>query len=326
MRSLRVRIERWPISGRFSIARGSKTEAEVVVAEVSAGSVSGRGECVPYPRYGETAASVVETIEGIRTEVEANCSRRQLGSSIRSPAARNALDCALWDLEAKLSGQPVWHLAGLGEPRPLVTAFTISLDTPQNMAKAAARSSNRPLLKLKLGSEGDGERLRAIRRAAPRCRLIVDANEGWNESNIENMLAACKAAAVELVEQPLPALADGCLAAIPRHIPVCADESAHDLEGLDGLIGKYDAINIKLDKAGGLTPALDLAEAARNRGLTLMSGCMVATSLSMAPAFLLAQSAAFVDLDGPLLLARDREHAIRYEGSMMFPPSADLWG
>jgi L-alanine-DL-glutamate epimerase-like enolase superfamily enzyme len=241
-------------------------------------------------------------------------------------AARNALDCALWDLEAKLTGQPVWTLAGLPKPTPVVTAYTLSLDTPEAMGAAAAAAAHRPLLKLKLGREGDADRLTSVRRNAPSCRLIVDANEGWSADGLPGMLALCADTGVEMVEQPLPAGRDEALREMMRPVAVCADESAHGLSTLDDLAGKYDAINIKLDKTGGLTPAVALARAARARNFRIMVGCMLATSLAMAPAMLLTPWADVVDLDGPLLLAADRAPPIRYDGSLMHPPPRDLWG
>jgi L-alanine-DL-glutamate epimerase-like enolase superfamily enzyme len=326
MRKLEVAHETWPIAGRFTISRGSKTTADVVVVRVSEDGASGRGECVPYPRYGETIAGVVGALEGARDAIENGLSREEIASLIIPRAARNALDCALWDLDAKKRGIPVWQLAGLDPPSPLVTAFTLSLDEPEAMAAAAAKSAHRPLLKLKLGGERDAERLTAVREAAPESRLIVDANEGWDPDHVEDLLRVCARAGVALVEQPLAAAHDEALRHIYRALPVCADESAHDRDGLQGLVGKYDAINIKLDKTGGLTEALALAASAQAAGLELMTGCMVATSLAMAPAMLIGQRSSFVDLDGPLLLARDREPGIVFDGSIMHPAPRELWG
>jgi L-Ala-D/L-Glu epimerase len=326
MRKLEVAHETWPIAGRFTISRGSKTTADVVVVRVSEDDASGRGECVPYPRYGETIAGVVGALEGARDAIENGLSREEIASFIVPRAARNALDCALWDLDAKKRGIPVWQLAGLDPPSPLVTAFTLSLDEPEAMAAAAAKSAHRPFLKLKLGGERDAERLAAVREAAPESRLIVDANEGWDPDHVEDLLHVCARAGVELVEQPLAAAHDEALQHIYRALPVCADESAHDRDGLQGLVGKYDAINIKLDKTGGLTEALALAASAQAAGLELMTGCMVATSLAMAPAMLIGQRSSFVDLDGPLLLARDREPGIVFDGSIMHPAPRELWG
>ena len=325
---LSVRIERWPLAGAFSISRGSKTEAVVVVAELADGAYRGRGECVPYARYGETPEGVVAAIEAMRTAAQRGLDRAGLQSVMRPGAPRNALDCAYWDIEAKRTGRRVHELAGLAAPAPCVTAFTISLAAPAAMAEAAERAAARPLLKVKLGAaDGDDpERIVAVRRAAPRAELIVDANEGWSDDNLADNLAACAAVGVTLIEQPLPEGRDDALARMKRPIPVCADESVHDRASLDALSRKYDAINIKLDKAGGLTEALALAAAAERRGFGLMVGCMVATSLAMAPAMLLAPRARLVDLDGPLLLAKDREHGLRYDGSLVYPSEPALWG
>jgi L-Ala-D/L-Glu epimerase len=324
--SLTVRAERWPIAGAFTIARGAKTQAEVVVAEIGDGAITGRGECVPYARYGETVAGVMAALETMRGAIEGGLDRLALQNAIAPGAARNALDCALWDFAAKASGQPAHALAGLAATRPLVTAYTISLGTPVAMAEAAGRAAARKLLKIKLGGAGDPARIAAVRRAAPNAELIVDANEAWRPENLADNLAACADAGVTLVEQPLPAGADAALGSIALPIPVCADESVHDRASLAALVGKYDAVNIKLDKTGGLTEALSMAQEAERLGFSLMIGCMVATSLSMAPAVLVAQRARVVDLDGPLLLARDREHGLRYEGSLVYPATPELWG
>lgn len=302
----------------------------MVVATISDGHQAGRGECVPYARYGESIDNVTAAIEAMRGPLAAGLDRIGLQQAMPPGAARNALDCAFWDLEAKRSGRRVHELAGLPAPQPLTTAFTISLADPQAMAAAAARAAHRPLLKIKLGGSaehgGDPARIAAVRAAAPQATLIVDANEGWAEADLSSNLGACAKAGVALVEQPLPEGRDDALARIPHAIPICADESAHDRASLAALKSKYDVVNIKLDKAGGLTEALAMAEAARAAGLTIMAGCMVATSLSMAPAVLLAQSARFTDLDGSLLLAHDRAPGLNYEGSLVFPPAAALWG
>jgi L-Ala-D/L-Glu epimerase len=324
--TLSVHVERWPIAGLFAIARAAKTEAQVVVAELAEGRHRGRGECVPYSRYGETVERVAAAIEAMRFALAAGLDRMGLQDRMPAGAARNALDCAFWDLEAKGAGMPAHVLAGLPAPGPLVTAYTISLGMPADMAAAAAKGASRRLLKVKLGDAGDPERIRAVRAAAPDCELIVDANEGWSPDNLAENLAACAEAGVTLVEQPLPAGADQCLAAFPHPIPICADESVHDCASLAALNGKYDAVNIKLDKTGGLTEALKLAAAAERLGFGLMVGCMVSTSLAMAPAHLLAQRARVVDLDGPLLLAKDRPHGLKYEGSLVHPPTPELWG
>jgi len=325
---LSVRIERWPLAGAFTISRGSKTEAVVVVAELSDGTHCGRGECVPYPRYGETPDGIVAAIEAMRPALHQGLDRAALQFEMPPGAARNALDCAYWDVNAKQSGQRAYELAGLVAPEPRVTAYTISLAGPAEMAEAAERASSRPVLKIKLGgADGDDRRrIVAVRRAAPRAELIIDANEGWTMDNLARNLAACADCGVTLIEQPLPEREDDTLRRDKRPIPVCADESMHDRGSLDRLTGKYDAINVKLDKAGGLTEALALAQAAEQRGLTIMVGCMVATSLSMAPAMLVAQRARVVDLDGPLLLAKDRPDGLRYEGSLIYPPESTLWG
>jgi L-alanine-DL-glutamate epimerase-like enolase superfamily enzyme len=326
MPKLHLAHESWPIAGTFTISRGSKTAAEVVTVTLEQDGAAGRGECVPYARYGETVETTMAALEAARRAIEQGIGRDAVAGLVGPMAARNALDCALWDLEAKRTGTPAWQRAGLAGLHPLVTAYTLSLDTPDAMAAAAAREAARPLLKLKLGAPGDAERLDAVRRAAPRARIIVDANEAWGQHDLAAMFAACAAARVELIEQPLPAGTDDILARIERPIAVCADESAHGREGLADLIGKYDAINIKLDKTGGLTEALALAGAARRHGLKIMVGCMLATSLAMAPAMLVGQLADVIDLDGPLLLARDREPGIRFEASEMQPPPAALWG
>ena len=324
--TLRVTTERWPIAGAFTISRGSKTEAEVVVAEVSDGVYRGRGECVPYWRYDETATSVSAAIAAFAPQVARGLDRAELQSLLPAGAARNALDCALWDLAAKRAGRPVHELAGVAPPVARVTAYTISLASPNVMAEAAAKAAGRLMLKVKLGQPGDPERIRAVRAAAPAAELIVDANEGWTEQNLAENLAACAAAGVTLVEQPLPAADDAALTRFPRPIPVCADESVHDRASLPRLVGKYDAVNIKLDKTGGLTEALALAEEAEQAGFMLMVGCMIATSLAIAPALLVASGARVVDLDGALLLARDRAHGLRYDDSRVHPASPELWG
>ena len=319
-------VETWPIAGVFTIARGAKREATVVVAEVSDGTVAGRGECVPYARYGESVDSVREAILALQGAIT---DRASLQGQMPAGAARCALDCALWDYEAKRTGIGVTARAGLASSlRPLLTCYTISLDEPAGMAAAAAAAMARslPLLKLKLGGAGDAERLRLIRAACPGARLIADANESWAPALLPELMAAAADTGVEVIEQPLPAGADAALADVEHLVPICADESVHTRADLDGLVGRYDAINIKLDKAGGLTEALALAAEARARSLKIMTGCMVSTSLAMAPATLVAQGADWVDLDGPLLLARDRAPALRYEGALVHAPAPDLWG
>jgi L-alanine-DL-glutamate epimerase-like enolase superfamily enzyme len=321
-----ARIERWPIAGSFTISRGAKTEAVTVVAEVRRGGLIGRGECVPYPRYGETPEATLAALQAMQEPLSRGLDRQALQAAMPAGAARNALDCALIDLQAKTGGQRVWDLLGRRSPQACTTAYTISLGPPEIMAEATAKAAHRRLLKIKLGGDGDGRRIAAVRKAAPDSELIVDANEAWTPANLEQNLAACAEAGVTLVEQPLRAGEDEALERIRRPLAVCADESVHDRASLDGLRQRYDAVNIKLDKTGGLTEALAMADAAEGLGFQIMIGCMVATSLAMAPAMLLAQDARYVDLDGPLLLARDREAGLRYEGSLIYPPEAALWG
>ena len=326
MRRLIAREESWPLRGCFAISRGSKTVAQVVVAEIREENRRGRGECAPYPRYGESMDGVISQLEGLRRAVEGGLSRAELQEALPAGAARNALDCALWDLEAKASGRRVWEVAGLPAPQPRLTAFTLSLDGPEKMARAARRQDHRPLLKLKLGGSGDIERVRAVREAAPRSKLIVDANEAWTPEMLPEFMAAMAALDVALIEQPLPAGADDALGEIERPVPVCADESCRDSSTLGRLLGRYDYVNVKLDKTGGLTEALRLVESATKAGFGLMVGCMIGTSLAMAPATVLGAGARFVDLDGPLLLARDRRPGLAYEGSNVPPPAPALWG
>lgn len=320
---LDAQMERWPIEGGFAISRGAKTEAVVIVARVSRGNHTGRGECVPYARYGETAEATLAAVLALRGKP---LDRIGLQTLMPPGAARNALDCALWDLEAKERGKRIWDVLGLPAPKPLTTAFTISLGTPETMAEATAKAAHRPLLKVKLGGDGDVARIAAVRKAAPKSELIVDANEAWREVNLAQHLAACADAGVTMIEQPLPAGKDEALARIKRPVMVCADESVHDRASLKGLRERYDAINVKLDKTGGLTEALAMTSEARALGFEIMIGCMVATSLAMAPAMMIAQGARVVDLDGPLLLAKDREHGLRYDGNTVYPPEVSLWG
>jgi L-Ala-D/L-Glu epimerase len=325
-RRLIIRRESFAIAGTFTISRGSKTAAELVLVEIEEGDKRGRGECVPYARYGESNEGVIAAIEGLRGRLEAGLGRDELQGLLPAGAARNAVDCALWDLAAKQAGRPVWQLAGLSQPRDLVTAYTLSLDSVENMAAAARAQAARPVLKLKLAGPGDLDRVRAVHANAPGARLIVDANEAWTAASYAELAPQLKPLGVELIEQPLPADADAPLAGLVRPVPVCADESCHDRASLARLAGRYDAINIKLDKTGGLTEALALKRAAEAAGYRVMVGCMVATSLAMAPAALVAQGAAFVDLDGPLLLAHDRTPGLAYSGSEIAPPEAALWG
>jgi L-Ala-D/L-Glu epimerase len=317
-----VRAESFRLAEVFTIARGSRSETRVLTVEVARGGVSGRGECVPYARYGETVESVAAQIEGLSAGID----RAALQDALPAGAARNAVDCALWDLEAKAAGRRVWELAGLPKPGPLVTAFTLSLDTPEKMRAAAARNAHRPLLKIKLGTPDDMPRLEAVRAGAPDARLIVDANEGWTAEVYADLAPHLLRLGVAMVEQPLPAGEDAVLAEIARPLPVCADESCHDRASLPALKGRYDMVNIKLDKTGGLTEALALRDAAREAGYAVMVGCMVGTSLAMAPAVLVAQGAEVVDLDGPLLLAEDRAAALKYDDAGVHPPEPELWG
>ena len=325
-RTLLTATDIFPISGGFTISRGTRTDAKVVTATISDGTHTGWGECVPYARYDETVESVIAQIESIAGLVADGLPRADLAGALPAGAARNAVDCAMWDLEAKATGKRAFELAGLPAPEPRVTAYTLSLGAPQSMGEAARKASHRELLKVKLGGEGDDARIRAVRENAPNSRLIIDANEGWNDDNLVANMAACAEMGVSLIEQPLPANADGKLAEVPHPLPICADESAHTSADLSALVGKYDAVNIKLDKTGGLTEALVLADAAEAAGMTIMVGCMIGSSLAMAPAVLVAQRAAFTDLDGPLLLDTDRDPGLRYEGSLVYPSDAALWG
>jgi len=319
-RSLKVAIERWPVAGAFTIARGAKTHVDVVVATIADDAHIGRGEATAIYYHGESAESVAAAAEAMAGAIADGADRAAIAGLMPRGAARNAIDCALWDLDAALAGVPVWQLAGLAPPRPLPTAFTISLAGPDRMeADARAAAPRHPLLKLKLAGEGDLDRVAAVRRGAPDARLIVDANEAWTGRDIAAEAAALAPLGVELIEQPVRAGADHLLDGVDSPIPLCADESCQDRADLDRCLGRYAAINIKLDKAGGLTEALALADAARAAGLELMVGCMLSTSLGIAPAFLAAQGARWVDLDGPLLLARDREDGFVFEGGMIAP-------
>ena len=306
----------------FTISRGSRTEAQVLTVRVSDGVHQGWGECVPYARYDETLESVTAEIEGLPADI----TRAALQDLLPAGAARNALDCALWDLEAKRAGKRVWELAGLSAPGPEITAYTLSLDTPEAMQAQAAQNAHRPLLKIKLGTPDDMPRLEAVRAGAPGARIIVDANEGWSADVYADLAPHLVRLGVALVEQPLPAGDDDALIGMERPVPVCADESCHDRASLPALKGKYDMINIKIDKTGGLTEALALRDEAVAEGYGIMVGCMVGSSLAMAPATLVAQGAAFTDLDGPLLLAEDREVPLVFDTAGVHPPTAALWG
>jgi len=326
IRTLSLALERFPLAQAFVISRGARTESLTLTTTIEENGARGRGECTPYARYGETLESVRTQIETARSAIEAGIGRQELQTLLPAGAARNALDCALWDLEAKQSGFPAAQLAGLDRLPPAVTAYTISVGAPAAMAETAAIEASRPVLKLKLDGTDDPARLRAVRAAAPESVLIADANEACPPEQLETLLAACLENGVALLEQPLPAGCDEALARVRRTVPVCADESVHDRKGLVELARRYDAINVKLDKTGGLTEALALVEEAQRLGFAIMVGCMVASSLAMAPAMLLTPRARFVDLDGPLLLAQDRPHGLVYEGSIVHPPSPELWG
>ncbi|MGB0571689.1 MAG: N-acetyl-D-Glu racemase DgcA [Alphaproteobacteria bacterium] len=326
MRALTAQIETFALRRHFTISRGTKTETIVVVATISDGTTIGRGECGPNARYDETPESVAADILAMSTALEAGMTRAGLQDAMPPGAARNAIDCALWDFEARTSGTPAWQQAGLLTLDPVVTAFTLSADGPAEMSREAAAHASRPLLKLKLTGEDDLARVRAVRAAVREVSLIVDANEAWDVETYRELVPALAALGVELIEQPFPAGDDGALATLPRPIPVCADEAFHDRASLARLKGKYDLVNIKLDKTGGLTEALATVAAARADGFGVMVGCMVGTSLAMAPAMLVAQVAEFVDLDGPLLLAQDRTPGLSVEGSNLSLPASGLWG
>ena len=324
-RTVSARIERFPVRGSFVIARGAKTNVDVVVVEVADGSARGRGEGTAIYYRGESAASVLAQVEAVAPLVTDGAQRADLLTAMPAGAARNAVDAALWDLEAKLSGTRVWQMLGLPQPRPMLTAYTISLGEPGAMEVAARVAAGRELLKVKLSGEGDVERIAAVRRGAPDGRLIVDANEAWGQLDIARLAAAMAELRVELIEQPVPAGHDHLLDGVRSAVPLCADETVHDRASLDAVIGRYRFINIKLDKAGGLTEALALAHAAKRRGIGIMTGCMLSTSLGIAPAFHVAMQGEYADLDGPLLI-KDRADGLRFEGSDVWPPDAALWG
>lgn len=326
MSELAVFHDVFPVRGTFRISRGSRTEANVVRAELTRDGVTGRGECLPYARYDETVESVMAQIESLRPALAGGLDRLALQEALPHGAARNALDCAFWDLEAKTAGQPVWQLAGLPEPLEVTTAYTISLDSVEAMGENARNNAHRPLLKLKLSGPDDLARVEAVRANAPNARIVVDANEGWTVAEYQELAPALLGLGVFMIEQPLPSGDDENLRGIERPITLCADESCHDSGSLAQLAGKYDMINIKLDKTGGLTEALALKKAAREAGFQIMVGCMLTSSLAIAPAVLVAQGVEVVDLDGPLLLAEDRENGLVYEGSQLRPPASALWG
>lgn len=326
MRTLTVSAESWPLHSPFTISRGSRTAADVVTVTLEADNRIGRGECVPNRRYGETVDGVVTSIRRLEADIAAGLDRATLANVLPPGAARNALDCALWDLEAKRAGRRVWDLAGLETPVHITTAYTISLDTPDGMEAAARAAAARPLLKLKLDGTNDVERVRRVRTAAPDARLIVDANEAWRPGDVARRLHALAELEVELVEQPLPAGEDDVLYRVPHAVPICADESCHTGADVTSLVGRYDYVNIKLDKTGGLTEALRLVDAARAHGMGIMVGCMMGTSLGIAPALLVAPAATYVDLDAPLWLTDDRVPPLHYECSVVSPADPAVWG
>ena len=325
-RHLSAKIDSFPLKKAFNISRGAKTAADVVTCTISENGASGRGECVPYKRYGETVEGVMSAIEALAGPISEGMTRQELQTAMKPGAARNAIDCALWDLEAKLSGVRVSTSACHILPRPVATAVTISLGDPADMADEARAHSSQKLLKVKVGTSDDRARMHAVASAARDAEIILDANEGWDESNIREHLLLAAELHIGLIEQPLPAGKDEILAHIPHPVPICADESVHTIADLQSLSDRYDAINIKLDKTGGLTEALLMRDRARELGFGVMVGCMVGSSLAMAPAVLLAQDADWVDLDGPLLMAKDRTPGLVYSGSLVSPPSPDLWG
>jgi L-Ala-D/L-Glu epimerase len=316
----------WPLKGVFRIARGSRTEAHVVVVTLQQDGAIGRGECVPYARYGEDQASVIAQLESVRSAVESGTNHQAAQKLLPAGAARNALDCALWDLEAKRAAKPVWQLAGMKAPKPILTAFTISLDEPEAMALAAQAAAGRPLLKVKIGGAGDLDRVKAVAEARPDARLIVDANEGMSMETLPDLLAQARSLNIDVIEQPFAVSKDSKLGQLAAPIAICADESFHTSADIEHLLQNYDAVNVKLDKTGGFTEALNSIKMARAAGLRVMVGCMVGTGLVTAPAVLLAQMADWADLDGPLLLEADRDPGLHYEGSILHPPSAALWG
>lgn len=325
-RYLEATAEAFPVAGSFTISRGSRTEVVVVLCTIMDSGLIGRGECVPYARYGESVEGVLADLKSVSDAISHGVDRVELQHIMKPGAARNAVDCALWDLEAKRSGKTVSASVVSAKPQPIVTAYTISLADAYTMASKAAENASRPLLKIKTGTDDDAQRLRAIRAAAPHARIIIDANEGWTDDNIEHHLSVAAELNIALIEQPLPVGKDAILSRIERRVPICADESVHHTADLASLRDRYDAINIKLDKTGGLTEALLMKQEAERLGYTIMIGCMLGTSLGMAPALMLAQDTAFADLDGPLLLARDRVPGLRYEGSLVYPPEPQLWG
>ncbi|MEO4041740.1 N-acetyl-D-Glu racemase DgcA [Hoeflea sp. CAU 1731] len=325
-RSLAVEETVFRLAETFTISRGSRDQANVITVSITEDGHTGFGECVPYARYDETVGGVIAAIKAHQPDIEAGATRAELQSLLPVGAARNALDCALWDLEAKQSGKRVYEVAGLPQPESVTTAFTLSLEAPDVMREKARKNAHRPLLKIKLGGEGDIDRIKAVREGAPETAIIVDANEGWSVETYRSLAPELLRLGVRMVEQPLPAGKDDALLELDRILPVCADESCHDRSSLPSLVGKYDMVNIKLDKTGGLTEALLLREEALAAGYAIMVGCMVGSSLAMAPAILVAQGVDIVDLDGPLLLAEDRDHPLVYKDGGVCPSEPELWG
>ena len=325
-RTLHSEHERFPLNAPFRIARGVKTAADVVTVTLSEGASVGRGEAVPYPRYGESVESALAAIESARSLIEEGGDRQALLQALPAGAARNALDCALWDLEARLAGRDVAEMIG-GQPlAPIVTALTIGIDTPAAMAAAARAAGDVPLLKVKVDAEDPEARIRAVRAAAPGAALIVDPNESWDRALVEAIQDVLVATNVALLEQPVPAGDDEWLDGFSPAVPICADEAVHVAADLDVVARRYQAVNVKLDKSGGLTAALDVAREARAMDLGLMTGCMICSSLSIAPALHLAAMSDFADLDGPLWLREDRPGGIRQEGGLIHPPAKGFWG
>lgn len=323
---VQIRRVEWPYASPFRISGWSLESEEAVQVELTDGPLVGRGEGIGVYYHGETVDSMLSQLRSIEHKLSQDISRAALQSLLPAGGARNAADCALWDLEAKRAGKRAWELAGMHLVTPITSDFTLSLDSPDAMARAAAAVPQYSKLKLKLAGAGDPERVAAVRAARPDAELIVDANQAWNEQHLREFIPQLAALGVKLIEQPLRADRDEPLLHFKSPIPICADESCQTRASLPSLVDKYDYINIKLDKTGGLTEALALAREAQERGFKLMVGCMSGSSLSMAPAFLIGQRCYFVDLDGPLLLTADVPHPIRYEGGSMHPPEPALWG
>lgn len=320
-----VKYCQWPIRGHFTISRGRKTHAETLIVRLEMEGHSGQGECVPYARYGESIESVTAQINDFLNNHPLTWTHATLNTALAAGAARNALDCALWDLQCKIHHKSIWQTVAI-TPQPVVTAYTLSLDSVENMNASAIQQAHRPILKLKLGDADDLNRVATVRHAAPNSRIIIDANEAWTKENYIDLLPELVALNVAMIEQPFSVDNDHHLNELARPIPICADESCHDRKSLPMLVGKYDVINIKLDKTGGLTEALALKAEAERKGFTIMVGCMVSSSLSMAPAYVVAQGAAIADLDGPLLLNKDIEPSITYSNSEISVFSPRLWG